>query len=92
MAMTVGTRDFRDQLSKYLDLVEAGEELVITDHGRERARVLPAGHETTFERLVREGKVTPPRSPRRPQAPLIRATGPTMVPGGPVASDLIERR
>jgi len=92
MSTTVGTKEFRDRLSSYLDLVESGEELIITDHGRARVRVLPADAETTLERLVREGRVTKPSRMRKRLAPLVKATGPTMTPGEPVASDLIERR
>jgi prevent-host-death family protein len=91
MTTTVGIRELRDHLSKYLDLVDAGHEVFVTDHGRIRARILAAGQETEMERLIREGKVTPPSTPKGPLPAGVRATGASYQPGTPVASDLIER-
>ena len=42
MADAVGVRELRQNLSKYLDHVKAGEDLVVTEHGREVARLVPA--------------------------------------------------
>ena len=42
MAERVGVRELRQNLSKYLDRVKAGEDLVVTEHGREVARLLPS--------------------------------------------------
>lgn len=94
MSMTVGIRELRDHLSRYLDLVNTGEEVIVTDHGKVRARISAAGKETLLERLIREGKVTPHREPKQPSSPPIEATGPAMVDRDPealVVSDLIER-
>ena len=55
----VGIRDLRNHLSQYLERVEHGEEMVVTDRGRAVARVLPVAGERTIDRLIREGKVTP---------------------------------
>ena len=41
MAERVGVRELRQNLSRYLDRVKAGEDLVVTEHGREVARLLP---------------------------------------------------
>jgi prevent-host-death family protein len=41
MAAKVGVRELRQNLSKYLDRVKAGEDLVVTEHGHEVARLLP---------------------------------------------------
>jgi prevent-host-death family protein len=43
MATTVGVRELRQNLSRYLDVVKAGESLVVTEHGREVARLVPSG-------------------------------------------------
>jgi prevent-host-death family protein len=91
MTTTVGVRELRDHLSKYLALVDAGGEVIVTDHGRVRARILAAGEETVMERLIREGKVTPPSRPKGKLRPGVKADGPNYRPGTPVASDLIER-
>jgi prevent-host-death family protein len=41
MAARVGVRELRQNLSKYLDRVKAGEELVVTERGQEVARLIP---------------------------------------------------
>jgi prevent-host-death family protein len=67
----VGIRELRDHLSKYLDEVQQGHDVVVTDRGRAIARILPMSGETTLDRLIREGKVTPAKSrSRRRPAPL----------------------
>lgn len=43
MAETVGVRELRQNLSKYLDRVKAGNDLVVTERGQVVARLLPAG-------------------------------------------------
>jgi prevent-host-death family protein len=43
MSKTVGVRELRQNLSKYLDRVKAGERLLVTEHGREVAQLVPAG-------------------------------------------------
>jgi antitoxin (DNA-binding transcriptional repressor) of toxin-antitoxin stability system len=35
-------RELRQNLSRYLDRVKAGESLVVTEHGREVARLVPS--------------------------------------------------
>jgi prevent-host-death family protein len=43
MSETVGVRELRQNLSKYLERVKAGEALVVTERGRHVARLIPAG-------------------------------------------------
>jgi prevent-host-death family protein len=43
MTGTVGVRELRQNLSKYLDRVKEGEALAVTERGREVARLIPAG-------------------------------------------------
>jgi prevent-host-death family protein len=43
MGDSVGVRELRQNLSKYLDRVKAGEALVVTERGRQVARLIPAG-------------------------------------------------
>ena len=40
--MEVGIRELRNHLSRYLDRVRDGDEVVVTDRGRAIARVTPA--------------------------------------------------
>jgi prevent-host-death family protein len=57
--MEVGVRELRNNLSRYLDRVRDGEEVIVTDRGRAIARVLPVGGERVLDRLIAEGVVTP---------------------------------
>lgn len=67
---SVGIRELRNRLSQYLALVKDGEELLVTDRGTAVARVVPvAREESAYDRLVREGLITP-GDPRRAEAPL----------------------
>lgn len=43
MARTVGVRELRQNLSKYLTRVKKGESLVVTERGSEVARLVPSG-------------------------------------------------
>lgn len=43
MAAVVGVRELRQNLSRYLDRVKAGEALIVTEHGHEVARLVPSG-------------------------------------------------
>lgn len=63
----VGVRDLRNHLSRYLEAVRAGDEIVVTDRGAAIARLVPLDGERTLDRLVREGLVTPGTRRRRPR-------------------------
>ncbi len=72
---TVGIAELRQNLSAYLKRVEAGERLVVTDHNRPVAELVPlAGGMTTFDRLIAEGRLRMPQSRRR-FAPVAMDTG-----------------
>jgi prevent-host-death family protein len=43
MSESVGVRELRQNLSRYLERVKAGEGLVVTERGRVVARLIPAG-------------------------------------------------
>ena len=57
--MEVGVRELRNNLSRYLERVRRGEEVVVTDRGHAIAHVLPLGTERVLDRLIAEGVVTP---------------------------------
>jgi prevent-host-death family protein len=40
--MQVATRQLKDQLSHYLGLVQSGQDVWVTSHGRSIARIVPA--------------------------------------------------
>lgn len=71
----VGIRQLRDHLSKYLEQVRGGDELVVTDRGRAIARVLPMSGERTIERLIREAKVSPATTRKRSLPTPLKAKG-----------------
>ena len=64
---TVGVRDLKNQLSSFLDRVKAGEEIVVTEHGRPIARLSAVGAEVDrMSALVEAGVVQlAPRPTRR---------------------------
>lgn len=57
----VGVRELRQNLSVYLDRVKEGETLEVTEHGHAVALLtpLPRVSQSTLERLMAEGRVTP---------------------------------
>jgi prevent-host-death family protein len=64
--MEVGVRELRDHLSRWLDEVKAGSELIVTERGRPVARLVPAASPTSLDDLIARGIVTPPRRHREP--------------------------
>jgi prevent-host-death family protein len=75
--MEIGVRELRNQLSRWIDVAQAGEEIVITERGRPVARLGPADGSTELQRLIAEGLVQPPAARRKPAADLkpVRARG-----------------
>lgn len=62
MSSTVGVRELRQNLSRYLDRVKEGEAFVVTERGEEVARLTPSGqHEDTLAWLIRERGATIPQ-------------------------------
>lgn len=61
MTVRVGVRELRENLASWLDRAAAGEDIVITERGKPKARLSPA--ETVYERMVRVGSITPASGP-----------------------------
>ena len=59
----VGIRELRDHLSRWIDRVEAGDEIVVTERGRPVARITPASGASSLAELIAAGVVTPPTRP-----------------------------
>ncbi len=58
----IGVRELRQNASKYLARVEAGEELTVTMRGRVVARLVPVTTtDRTREALIANGSLTPAR-------------------------------
>ena len=73
--MEVGVRELRNNLSRYLERVRHGQEIVVTARGRRIARLLPAGTERALDRLIAEGLVTPAQRPKRRARQPIKSQG-----------------
>lgn len=72
--MEAGIRELRNHLSKYLAAVRAGAEIVVTDHGKACARLIPLEQPRMIDRLIAEGVVTPAVSAKQPLT-VARVTG-----------------
>lgn len=83
--MEVGIRELRAHLSRYLDQVREGEEIVVTDRGKPIARISPANGRSKLDELIAAGVVTLPvnRGPRTVPKPI-------KIKGG--ISDLIDEQ
>ena len=62
---STGIRELKDNLSRYIRRIEAGERIAITAHGRVVAELVPPGARTTsgtsrFDELVVSGVIRPP--------------------------------
>ncbi len=65
-ATTVGVRDLKNRLSAHLERVKAGEEIMVTEHGRPIARLSPVGADVErMSALVDAGIVQPPTATAR---------------------------
>ena len=63
---TVGVRELKNQLSSFLDRVKAGEEIIVTEHGRPVARLSAVGGDVDhMAELVAAGIVRPATKPHR---------------------------
>lgn len=63
--METGIRELKDNLSRYIRRIEAGERVIITAHGRVVAEIVPPrglseSRQSEFDRLVASGVITPP--------------------------------
>lgn len=64
--VTVGVRDLKNQLSRYLDRVQHGEEVIVTDRGRPVARLIALDRSgDQLAALIASGDVRPPKSGSR---------------------------
>ena len=85
MSETVGIRELRQGLSRYLKRAQQGKRVVVTDRNRPVAVLAPLPEdEDPYERLIAEGKIRP--ATRR----LEELPPPTELEGGPTLSDALE--
>jgi prevent-host-death family protein len=89
MPSSVGVRELRQNLSRYLDQVKEGQSFVVTERGREVARLTPSGPpDSAIARLVAERGATMPRG----DLLAIRAPGGAPAQGPPSRAVLDELR
>jgi prevent-host-death family protein len=81
--MEVGVAALRADLKKWLDLVQSGEEVVVTERGMPIARLVPVREADLLEQLTREGILTPARAPKE------KLSGTKGIPVQGSVSDLI---
>lgn len=63
--ISTGIRELKDNLSRYIRRIEAGERIAITVHGRVVAELVPPGNQTKgalgrFDELLASGAIRPP--------------------------------
>ena len=63
--MEVVVRELRDHLSRFLERVQSGEEIVVTEHGRAIARLVGLKSERRLDQLIAEGVIVPASERRR---------------------------
>ncbi len=91
----VGIRELKNKLSEYLRLVRAGEEILVTDHGKVVAEIRPPGRAAAdhlspgIAELVRRGLARPPVAAK---VPGLYPELPKIVPEGTAKRLLDEER
>jgi prevent-host-death family protein len=88
MAAKVGVRELRQNLSRYLTLVKEGQTFLVTERGREVARLGPSGPpDSPLARLVAE------RGASMPSADLLAVDAPGGVPAsGPPSETVLDEQ
>ena len=86
-ARRIGVRELRQHASIYIDLVEKGYTVDITNRGRLVARLVPVREpESPLERLIAAGVIDPGEDP----GDLLDVEpGPPVPPGQPSASEIL---
>jgi prevent-host-death family protein len=84
--MDVAIRDLKARLSEYLERVERGEVINVTNRGRRVARILPEPGAGTIERGIAEGWIRPGSG--QPPAAVVRVDP---SPGTLDSTELIRR-
>ena len=88
---SVGARELKNRLGRYLRQVRAGETILVTERGRPVAELRPLPPsaldlDTRLQELAAQGLL---RLPTRPPSPRIRKV---TVPGPPLSQTILEDR
>ncbi len=73
--MEVGIRELRAHLSRYIEQVHDGEDIVVTDRGVPVARIVPMNGERKIDRLIAAGLVRPAPKPKGPPPRPVKTDG-----------------
>lgn len=85
MSVEVGVRELRDHLSRWLEQVKAGEEVIVTERGKPVARLQRVDRPPWLQELYDRGVITPAKHPKtRARPPRVKGRG--------SISELIDRR
>jgi prevent-host-death family protein len=73
----VGIRELKNGLSRYIDQVHEGKEIIVTEHGRPVARLTSlTEQDDRLQRLIESGAVRPALKPKDPRPRgRLKATG-----------------
>lgn len=84
--------NLKAHLSRYVDAVKSGEEVIVTERGRPVARLGPLSEEQAphgrVAQLVREGRMRPPTRPAAVLELLARGEGASGAPADPDGTSL----
>ncbi len=74
---TVGVRELKSRLSEYLRRVSEGQGVVVTEHGRPVAHIVPCGQplETRLQMMAQAGLLQWSGNKLQPQRPLAQTRG-----------------
>jgi prevent-host-death family protein len=92
---TTGVTELKSSLSEMLARVKSGEEILVTEHGRPIARIVPLeayDPEAGIDELIRSGLVKPPKGKLDVEAFLARLCGEEVDPEGLSLKALLEER
>jgi len=68
LRVEVGVRELKNRLSHFIDLAQVGNEVIVTEHGKPVARLVPVSEDDSrLQKLIDAGIVTPAIDSRRPR-------------------------
>ena len=89
VAVTVGVRELKNQLSGYLDRVKAGEEITVAEHGRPIARLTAMAPDVDRRAALVEAGIVRPASATHRRLPCRRVK---LAPGDPLEKLVARQR
>jgi prevent-host-death family protein len=84
MNETVGIRELKNNTSRIVERVEAGEAITVTRRGKPVATIVSSTISPGLARLIANGTVRPGNGKRRVRKPGVKLRGP-----GPTAADYV---